>query len=79
MALPDPRSVRAGDYYWTIWGPQGPGVALLHVLAVEEHYVAYEYLVGYRTYLTADHASVFVLYVDREATEEDWLCALLSR
>lgn len=72
-----PHEVAPG-YYWTIWW-RDTDIHLLHVTGRRGDSIAYEYQIKSHRYQTEDHVGVFLLYVDREATEEDWLCELLTR
>jgi hypothetical protein len=64
-------------YYWSIWADDE--IRLLRVTERRGDVVAYEYLAGAHRYQTTDRVGIFLCYVDRAATEEDWLCAILTK
>jgi hypothetical protein len=72
-------SVVPGDCFWTIWASeQAPGI--LRVIEVREDYVIYEYLgPSGQVHRTRDKQGIFVFHLRSRATEEDWLCCLLTR
>jgi hypothetical protein len=50
------------------------------VIEVREDYVIYEYLgPSGQVHRTRDKQGIFVFHLRSRATEEDWLCCLLTR